>query len=542
MTSSIKTTDWNRMIGILTYETVSDKLREMSKLSGIRIIRPVEISLFYVKIVLEAEYPQDVINLFDEFICEEMTVDGNRITLLLKRELEENAYAPMPDYYEDEKGKRLSFYKFISPNRSGGMTGVAQIVFDKDMPALIFDPEHKFRTYFGKLRRKVGKDWNATYADNINDADAGKYRQILIISGKEKDYMHLLPSKIKTWEESVFDGEGILFNETGLYRVFYEKLSRLSDYDPSDSDYFDRIDWAVEYSGIDWSKPVPKYRIPDESEANSEIFWHCAAIAFRDSTDKESVVRTLRQIVNKNSRRAMALLKEFARLLDREDCNLFRTDKYEMDFFEIIIPAFVPLCLSREVFSMFDGSYCYDRWLYRLIDYLGNHYPKQLSRQNEIGETPLNRYVVHFSVNTLLLYLKYAPEVVDIPDNKGVTPLFKTACDKATIPLFEKLVELGADPYHRNHYGDGVFVYALKTDTDGFFESFALRNVLEKFTDFTRKDEHGLTIYDEVMYMIRDIDCSVDKEYWVVHDYLKDIASRCKRAEGDVNGCPVVNH
>lgn len=30
--------------------------------------------------------------------------------------------------------------------------------------------------------------------------------------------------------------------------------------------------------------------------------------------------------------------------------------------------------------------------------------------------------------------------------------------------------------------------------------------------------------------------------YWVVHDYLKYIASRCRRKEGDGNGCPVVNH
>lgn len=533
MTLSKKITDWNRLLGILTYESISDKLRELSRLSGIRIIRPVEISLFFVKIVMEAEYPQDVINLLGKDICEEMIVDGNRITLLLKRELEENAHAPMPDYYEDEKGKRLSFYKFISPSRSGGMTGVAQMVFDRDKPSLIFDPYHRFRTFIGKLRRNVGDDWNVTYADIKGDIDKSKYRQILILSGKQGDYKNLLPSRLKISESAVTDGEGILINETGLYRVFYEK--RFSN-DPDAPSF--RFAWSL----IDWTIPIPEADIPDKDDADWDDFWHCAAIAFRDSKDKNASVKSLKGIVGNHPRRAMGLLKEAARLLNREDSSLFRTGSYENVFFELIIPEFVPLCLDEEVFTMFDGSYCYDRWFYGLIDYLGKHYPEVLRSQNEIGETPMNRYVVNFSVNTLLLYLKYVPEVVDIPDNKGVTPLFKTACDEATIPLFEKLVELGADPYHRNHSGDGIFVYALKTDIDGVFESITLRDVLEKYTDFSRKDEYGSTLYDDVMYLIRDIDSSIDRESWQVHDYLEYLAERCKKAEGDGNGCPVVNH
>ena len=106
MILSKKTTDWDRLLWILEYESIRDKLWELSGLSGIRIIRPVEISLFFVKIVMEAEYPQDVINLLGEDICEEMIVDGNRMTLLLKRDLPEKAYTPMPDYYEDEKEKK----------------------------------------------------------------------------------------------------------------------------------------------------------------------------------------------------------------------------------------------------------------------------------------------------------------------------------------------------------------------------------------------------------------------------------------------------
>lgn len=527
MTLSIKTTDWNRLLGILTYESISDKLRELSRLSGIRIIRPVEISLFYVKIVMEAEYPQDVINLLGEDICEEITFDGNRMTLLLKRNLAENAYTPMPDYREDEKGKRLSFYKYISPDRSGGMTGVAKMVFDRDKSALIFDPYHRLRTFFGKLRRKVGDDWNVTYADIKGDIDKSKYRQILILSGKQEDYRNLLPSRLKISESAVMDGEGILINETGLYRVFYETRFSNDFCTPSF-----RFTWPL----IDWTIPIPEADIPDKGDVDWDDFWHSAAISFRDSKEKEASMNPLKRIVKNDPQRAMGLLKEAARLLNREDCSLFRSGNYENDFFELIIPEFVTLCLDEEVFTMFDGSYCYDRWFYRLIDYLGTNYPEVLRYKNEIGETPLNRYVAYFSLNTLLLYLKYAPDVLDIPDNKGVTPLFKTACDEATIPLFEKLVELGADPYHRNHSGDGVYVYALKTDTDGFFESFALRDVLEKYTDFHRKDEYGLTIYDEVLYIIRDIDCSVDKDYWVVHDYLKNIALRCKSPKEEENG------
>lgn len=526
MTLSKKITDWNRLLGILTYESISDKLRELSRLSGIRFIRPVEISLFFVKIVMEAEYPQDVINLLGEDICEEMTLDGNRMTLLLKRNLAENAYTPMPDYHEDEKGKRLFFYKFISPDRSGGMTGVAQMVFDRDLPSLVFDPYHRFGTFFGKLRRKIGDDWNVSYTDTKGNIDKSKYRQILILSGKERDYRNLLPSRLKISESAVTDGEGILINETGLYRVFYEK--RFSN-DPDAPSF--RFAWSL----IDWTIPIPEADIPDKDDADWDDFWHCAAISFRDSKNKEASVNSLKRIVKNDSRRAMGLLKEAARLLNREDCSLFRTGNYENDFFELIIPEFLPLCLEEEVFTMFDGSYCHDRWFYGLIDYLGKHYPEVLRSQNEIGETPLNRYVVYFSLNTLLLYLKYAPEVVDIPDSKGVTPLFKTACDEATIPLFEKLVELGADPYHRNHAGDGIFAYALKTDIDGVFESVALRDVLEKYTDFSRTDGHGSTLYNDVLYLIRDIDSSIDRESWQVHDYLEYLAERCKRAEGGDN-------
>lgn len=518
MILSKKTTDWYRLLAILEYESLSDKLQDLSGLSGVRIIRPVEISLFFVKIVMEAEYPQDVINLLGEDICEEMIVNGNRMTLLLKRNLREHAYTPMPNYYEDEEGKKIYFYKFISSYRSGGMIGVAQIVFDRDKPSLIFDPYHRFRTFFRKLRRNVGDDWNVTYADIKGDIDKSKYRQILILSGKQEDYKNLLPSRLRISESAVTDREGILINETGLYRVFYEK--RFSN-DPD--------------VPIDWTISIPEADIPDKDDADWKDFWHCAAKAFRDSKDKDASVESLKGIVRNHPQRAMGLLKEAARLLNKYDCSLFKIGNYENAFFELIIPNFVPLCLNEEVFTMFDGSHCYDRWFYRLIDYLGKHYPEVLRSQNEIGETPLNRYVSFFSLNTLLLYLKFSPESVDILDNKGVSPLFKTACDEATIPLFEKLVELGADPYHRNHSGDGIFVYALKSDIDGVFESIALRDVLEKYTDFSRKDEYGSTLYDDVLYIIRNIDSYIDRESRQVHDYLEYLAERCKRPEGDGN-------